>query len=197
MSGRWSLSGPAFEGLLRALSPDREEAGRAYERLRLKLVKYFDWRGCRPAEDHADEVLNRVARRLEEGIAVENMGSYVYGVARFVRSEAIKKEERERTARAGEVATVADESTERVADCLESCLAGLAPRSRDLIVAYYQERGAAQQEARRALAGRLGLPLNALRIRAHRIRAVLKACVARCVETDERPRGEAPLVDEG
>jgi len=46
-----------------------------------------------------------------------------------------------------------------------------------LILRYYQGEQRAKIENRRALAERLGLTINALRIRASRIRSRLEACV--------------------
>jgi len=57
------LPRPAFEKLLRCFHSDRAEADKAYLRLRDKLVSYFEFSRCRPAEDLADEVLTRVGRR--------------------------------------------------------------------------------------------------------------------------------------
>jgi DNA-directed RNA polymerase specialized sigma24 family protein len=67
-------------------------------------------------------------------------------------------------------------------DCLDRCLEGLTVDSRQLIVDYYQEERRAKIELRQQLAEKLGIPLNALRIRAHRIRATLEKCVTKCVE---------------
>jgi hypothetical protein len=64
---RWSLTAEAFDKLLVSLDPDRERAGEKYEHLRGGLVCLFEWRGAPFPEDHADEVINRVARKLGEG----------------------------------------------------------------------------------------------------------------------------------
>jgi DNA-directed RNA polymerase specialized sigma24 family protein len=50
-----------------------------------------------------------------------------------------------------------------------------------LVLQYYQEEKGAKIEHRRAMAERLGIPLNALRIRAHRIRVALRDCVSDCL----------------
>jgi hypothetical protein len=47
---------------------------------------------------------------------------------------------------------------------------------------YYQAERRAKIELRQQLAEKLDIPLNALRIRAHRIRATLEKCVTKCVE---------------
>ena len=66
-------------------------------------------------------------------------------------------------------------------ECLSRCLQALSEESRALIIEYYDDERGKKIERRRRLAARLGIPLNALRIRAHRIRIGLEACVRECV----------------
>jgi DNA-directed RNA polymerase specialized sigma24 family protein len=61
----------------------------------------------------------------------------------------------------------------------------LSDESRELIVAYYREQQRAKIKLRKELAERLGIPLNALRIRAHRIRAKLEECVVNCLQQSQ------------
>jgi hypothetical protein len=58
----------------------------------------------------------------------------------------------------------------------------LLPKSRELLIEYYREDGNAKIAHRKAIAGRLGLGMNALRIRVHRIRSVVSACTIACVQ---------------
>jgi DNA-directed RNA polymerase specialized sigma24 family protein len=58
----------------------------------------------------------------------------------------------------------------------------LTPQNRDFVIQYYQEEKRAKIDNRRELAERLGIALNAVRIRAHRIRATLHECVRQCLE---------------
>lgn len=181
----WVLTQEAFDRLLLLLDPDREQAGRKYERLRLKLLKFFEWRGSTAPDALADESLNRVARRIDEGQHVTNLDAYSYGVARMVFSESLKLGQREREAlsAAPPHEQADDEDPERAARraCFERCLGELPEPSRRLIVEYYCGEGTAKIERRRRLAGALGIQLNALRIRAHRIRLGIEACVRGCV----------------
>jgi DNA-directed RNA polymerase specialized sigma24 family protein len=62
-------------------------------------------------------------------------------------------------------------------ECLERCVQELKPPQRELIVEYYADTGRRKIERRRALARRLGISMNALAIRACRIREGLMACV--------------------
>ena len=65
-------------------------------------------------------------------------------------------------------------------DCLDRCLDDLKPEQRDLIVEYYQDAQRQKIERRRNLAQRLGITMNALGIRACRIREALMTCVEGC-----------------
>jgi DNA-directed RNA polymerase specialized sigma24 family protein len=176
-----------FEALLAQLDPDRERAGELYVTIRRKLVRLFEWRGCAAPEDLADETMNRVARRLAEGIELRSSDPYGYfcGVAHLLYKESLRRAAREQRilAEGGAWAPVAfddDEPTDRRLDCLRRCLASLEPDQRDLVLRYHQgatSQGETNIRNRQALARETGLPMNALRIRVHRIRRKLESCV--------------------
>src|SRR5262249_25481905 len=91
------LTETSFEKLLDCLAPDREQAGAAYEALRRKLTRFFEWRGAPYPEEHVDETFNRVARKLEEGVQILNPSGYCSEVARLVLLESLKGPERKLT----------------------------------------------------------------------------------------------------
>src|SRR2546429_4063786 len=91
--GEWSLTRQAFDKLLAAFSPDADEGAKQYEALRTRLIRFFEWRSISLADDRADEVLNRVARRIDEGQQVNNVAAYAYRVAYLVFLEALKEPE--------------------------------------------------------------------------------------------------------
>src|SRR5437763_14397266 len=124
-----ALTSEAFSKLLDRLDSDRERAGEKYEELRRTLIKFFEWRGAPFPEDHTDETLNRVARKLDEGIEIQNIGGYCYEVARLVWLGALKGSDRKRdppetnypddaSADAAEPAL----ARERLLGCLAQCL---------------------------------------------------------------------------
>ncbi|HSE31096.1 MAG TPA: sigma-70 family RNA polymerase sigma factor [Pyrinomonadaceae bacterium] len=187
---KWSLSKDAFEKLLNSFSTDREEAGAQYELIRRKLVRFFEWRALESADEHADETINRVARRIDEGQSIENLKGYFYGVARMVFMEALRDRERAPLSiddapqsLREKVLDEAEEPEARVL-CLDKCLEALSPSNRGLILNYYQEERRAKIDLRQELADRLQIPLNALRIRAHRIRMSLEKCITNCLQSD-------------
>jgi DNA-directed RNA polymerase specialized sigma24 family protein len=177
----------AFDRLLASLDTNREQAGQKDVRLRLKLVKYFEWHGAAFPDREADVTINRVARRIEEGQEIHNLNAYAYGVTRLVFSESLRAQQKEREA--FECATSTEmQETEGDLDaevrrtCLDRCLQALPEDNRNLIIGYYDDEKGRKIEPRKRLAARLGIPLNALRIRAHRIRVSLEACVRECAE---------------
>ncbi len=66
---QWTLSQSSFDSFLTILDSNRERAGQKYEILRVRLVKFFEWRACRFADDLADETLDRVAQKNRRGRA--------------------------------------------------------------------------------------------------------------------------------
>src|SRR6185369_8107393 len=65
--------------------------------------------------------------------------------------------------------------------CFDGCLEGLPLSNRNLILFYYQEERGAKIELRKTLADQLKISLDALRIRAHRIRKGLEQCITSCL----------------
>lgn len=174
----WLLTQEGFDALLGWLDRDRERAAKRYEEIRRRLVRFFTGRRCAAAEDLTDETMNRVARKVQEGLAyVGDAAPYFYAVAHNVYLEHIKPKPHVPPPPPPRDV----EEVEREHACLESCLERLQPRSRELIREFYQEDKSAKIEHRKRLAERLGLTPNALRIQAHRIRQVLLECVRECL----------------
>lgn len=181
------LTAPAFAKLMDCLSADREQAGGKYEDLRRTLIRFFEWRGAPFPEEHTDETFNRVARRLDEGVEIKNIGGYCYEVARLVCLEAFKGPDSRRLPleaihTEAMVAGTTDEAVEKELrlSCLEDCLHALSVESRDLIVEYYRDEKRDRIDRRKALAEHLGLRRDALANRAQRVRDRLEQCVADC-----------------
>jgi RNA polymerase sigma factor (sigma-70 family) len=181
-----------FDGLLNWLGADRESAALKYEKIRVQLIKIFTCRGCCEADDLADETINRVTARLSD-IAESYSGDpalYFYGVAQKVHLEYLRKKapvqesshpSREPGSQTGWTFEPDDE-VEREYACLEQCMDRLPPENRRLVLEYYQEEKRAKIDHRKQLAEQLGIAVNALRIRAHRIRLELQQCVEACLE---------------
>ena len=184
----WSLTGEAFARFLSCLDPDTERAGEKYESVRLTLLKFFDWRGAHFPEECADETINRVIRKIDEGETIHDIPTYCHGVARLVFLETLKRADSRRAdieeISQLELAAPEPEAEDPRQACFNRCLAELPPESRQLIMQYYQDEKRAKINNRQSLAERLGLPLNALRSRAQRIRNRLEECVSRCLKKE-------------
>jgi len=169
-----------FDLLLDWLDPDREKAGIRYEQIRKRLVKIFVCRASNVPEELADKTINRVARKLPEIRAtyVGDPAHYFAGVAVNIAREATRKD---RIPAIGMPESPPDhENQERDYACLEKCMEKLDPEDRKLVLEYYQDEGRAKINHRKELAETLGIGLNALRIRACRIRSDLQECMERC-----------------
>lgn len=180
-----ALSAEAFAALLERLDPDRDRAGERYEDLRLRLVKFFEWRRAASPDELADETMDRVGRRLlgEPSLSPESWPAYVHGFARNVLRESWKgrTDVPHSDARGAATGEAEDESRERALECLDRCLAALPEDSRRLVLDYYQEHDGAQIAHRQRIAEAHEIPLNALRLRVQRIRARLDTCVRGCL----------------
>jgi DNA-directed RNA polymerase specialized sigma24 family protein len=167
--------------------------------MRRRLVVYFDRKNCPAPDELADETLNRVARRLEEEGKLESdaPARYCYTVARFVFMEHLRgaqkqsallvESRRRQPPHNNSAASEADDECvvkEKMLSCLERCLGKLDARSRGIIIRYYAGKERAKIESRRALAEELGISMNALSIRACRIRDKLEACVRECARAE-------------
>src|SRR2546427_13261063 len=182
------LTADIFAKLLARLDPDSERAGERYEDLRRTLTRFFEWRNAPFPEDQTDEVFNRIARKLFEGVEIRNIGSYCYEVARLVCLEALKGKDSKRASldpANHDIAVVdrGDDAQERELRlaCLEECLDSLPIESRELIVEDYQDDRRDRIERRKSLAAKLGLQREALANRAQRLRDKLEQCVRKCL----------------
>ena len=179
---KWELNQESFESLLQWLHSDREQAGKRYEDIRCRLIKIFGSRGCAEPDLLADETINRVAKRVEE-ISQTYEGDpalYFYGVANKIHMEQLRKPKPIETPPSVLVPVPDDYEEEYV--CLEGCIGHLPARSRDLVLQYYEHETQDKIMQHQRLAERLGIGLNALRIRAHRARLVLRKCIINCLE---------------
>jgi len=186
----WVLTREGFANFLACLDADSERAGEQYEAIRQRLVKFFDWRGAQFPEECADETINRVIRKIEAGDAIRDPATYCHGVARLVFLEKLKHPETQKVG-LEEITAVEPASNspsgedDLPRECFDRCLRELPIESRQLILQYYQDEKRSKINNRLALAERLGIPLNALRSRAQRIRDRLEGCITDCLRKNE------------
>lgn len=167
------------------LDKDREIAGQKYEAIRLRLIKVLKYRGCCEAEEIADEVFDRVARKADS-LAENFQGDpahYFLNVANKVYLEYRRKpisvelptNFAEQTGN-----PAAEEDFQPQYECLKKCLASLPASKREFIVGYYQEKKAKLISLKR-LAETAGIEFSSLHTRAFRLRAALQKCVLKCL----------------
>ena len=180
MKKQWDITQEGFDRLLSWLADDRDEAGRKYEIIRQRLIKFFICRGCENVEDLADETITIVITKVDE-VALNYEGDpvlYFYGVAKKVFKDYLRIKNRTVPSAPPDVTHV-DES---VFECLDGCMEKLSEENRELVLRYYQDEKKVKIDNRQSLADELGIAMNALRIRAHRIRLLLRNCVRECTE---------------
>ncbi|NNE98623.1 MAG: sigma-70 family RNA polymerase sigma factor [Pyrinomonadaceae bacterium] len=186
---RWELTEAAFDKLLAALSEDRDEAGDKYLLLCRNLLRYFEVRGIAGAETAADEVINRLAKKLESGEQLENVNTYALGIARLLTLELRRSPEQKTSNELPEISNPPVEENEDGIDnevsCLNDCLEKLSKGKKEIIVGYYQGERRKKIENRRKIAEKLGIPQNALRNRVVRMRRKLEACIKKCIQINE------------
>lgn len=192
----WAINSNAFHRLLEWLDQGEDSGGQNYLEMCQRLVAYFDRKNCLMPDELTDETLNRVARRLEEEgkIESETPAKYCYITARFVFMEYLRRTDKGsvplddflRKPQQANQLTAAEQADENEAkekrlECLEQCAGKLESVNRDIIIGYYFGEGRIKIENRRALAEKLEITMNALTIRACRIREKLEVCVSNCV----------------
>jgi DNA-directed RNA polymerase specialized sigma24 family protein len=184
----------AFARLLEWLDDGTDSQGRTYLEMRRRLVSYFDRRNRPFADELADETFNRIGRTLETdgAIATTPPARYCYVIARFVLLEDIRRGSRTVAVDEGRTAAVIERGLtnsgvseeallrEKRLTCLDRCLQELKPAQRDLAIEYYRDAKRQRIDRRRGIAERLGITMNALGIRASRIRTTLETCMNAC-----------------
>jgi len=186
-TSRWAMTPEALDSLLGLLAPEREAAGRKYEEIRRRLLRIFEWRGCPYPEELVDETMNRVAHKAADGLELRAADPFRYfcGVAQLVFKEVLRENRKKQQAmaeiRRSEAPPAADEEDDHEhLECLRQCLGELSDENRELMMQYYSGDGGRRIKNRKTLADRLGVGMNALRIRAYRLRARLEECVLEC-----------------
>ena len=193
---KWSLDRVALNKLLSCFSANTDEAAIQYETARRKVVRYFEWRNVVQAEDCADETMDRVARRIVEGQKIDKLMAYIFGVARLIFQEVRKEEKIDVELDKAPPAYLTVKPPEPVDPdvrliCFDRCLEELGDE-KTLLLAYYEGEGREKIDNRLELARKLKIPLNALRIRVHRLKRTLEACIARCLQSEGGAKQIAP-----
>ena len=185
MSRTAHLSQVELDALLAWLAPCRDQAGEKYEAIRRDLLKFFSSRNCGSADEHVDETIDRVARRVAGGEQIRaDPYRYFRGVAKNIYLEYFKRRARlfELSPLISDALQYPHERARGLADCLRS----LPDHARDLLEGYYLDD-------RASLAATLGISPNALRLRVFKEKRRLRAEIARSVRTVAPAAGRAEI----
>src|SRR5215207_10127479 len=175
----WTLTEEAWGKLIAFLAPDPDRAAELYLVMHAKLVTFFEHRNSPDPVQHADEVFDRVSRKIAEGVEISNPMSYCYGVARMLQKELYKEVERNREAADGfysegrSSSNEGDEEENLTAICLHKCLGQMPEDERQRLLEYYEGSARARIERRQKMAKLLNATLNGLRIEIYRGRMKL------------------------
>jgi RNA polymerase sigma factor (sigma-70 family) len=178
----------SFDEILAWLNPDRNEAAEIYVQLRDDLTRIFAWNRCADPDGLTDEVFDRVARKVHQ-VRQTFHGDprlFFYGIARNLIKESPKRIKKqvslEDTDLPAPDAKPEDESAVMREDCLNSCLQKLSAERRELILDYYAKEKQAKIDYRNELARKMGISVETLRVRVHRIRGTLEKCIEECLD---------------
>ena len=167
---------------LQKFSAALERAGVEYSSLHRTQTAYFAARGCGADSDAlADVTLDRIARKIDRGEKVRNFFTYARAFANLVYKEYLKDRKkfmeaaRELAYLRGEIVQEIEEEPDLRRRCQKSCLGELSKQNRELMTDYYV-RGVASS----VLAEELGLLIETLRTRIHRLKLRLKKCLEDC-----------------
>lgn len=191
-----SITAAGFACLLARLDADPDTAAMEYERLRLTLVKFFDWRGAWDPDACADEAIDRLVAKLEGDTDVADVRRYAHGIARLVLLERLRAQAHAPPVDESKLATMAAppaDQADALLECFERCLAALPPDGRALVLEYYDGDGQMKIQNRRRVARSIGVSENALRSRVQRVRDRLERCTRTCTATAEARRLDASL----
>ena len=189
----WILTAEAFEDLLKSLEPDREKASLIYEDIRKRLIRQFKAGNSPMAEEQADEVFNRIARKIfEDGFILDGNNPYPYfhQTARYVLLEYQRQKKRrmlglddlppseEPAFDPLEALRIVEGKMQKelALDALKQCREKLAEREIVLLDRYNLIAGKDKKVQRERLANDSGKTLNALKISINRIRNKLIEC---------------------
>lgn len=193
----WTLTQQGLNKLLLQISSNQEVAAQKYNETRQKLIKFFEYQNCAFPEEQADETINRLIKNIEEKdiITYENIGKYCYSIAQNVLKEYWRKKEKHPQSLEDSLQNVTlfidpnkvekevekRVQKERSLECLEMCLEKVEQTDKDLLYEYYQQQGRQGIESREAIAKKMGLPLNNLRVKIYRLKEKLEQCINNCL----------------
>lgn len=177
-----SLTSESLKKLLNAFSADEAEAARIYSDLCDSLTRFFQLKGIANADKAADETVDRMADKIEQGEEIKNLRKFAFGVARFVYLENLRREKAAKRA-ASEFYTknssIKFEESDQI-EIFRNCFKKLYDHERALLLSYFEDLPPDELfKKRQKMARSEGIEINALRNRISRLRNRLEECFGR------------------
>jgi DNA-directed RNA polymerase specialized sigma24 family protein len=156
-----------------------------------------------PAEDYADEVIERILKQIAEGKNIEDVNRFAFGVAKFVLLESHRRPRTISLNSSGEIENEngsdgkvfltprqlialpeQDGSETQEKECLKECLQKLPSEKRGMLLSYYEisESSETNIEQRRELAARCKMRVETLYTAICRLRKQVSDCSKECVK---------------
>jgi hypothetical protein len=166
---------------------EEEAAVERYRRLHGRLVLFFMRHRSYHPEDLADQVVNRLARKLSDGLSIGNIEAFALGMARLVVREEQAQSLRERNChlelcRNESVVQRTFNERENSYQWMENQLATLPVSQRSMLERYHEGEGIRRIRERQKLAEEMGLSIGTLRKRIFDLQAMLRIKLARTAE---------------
>lgn len=180
-----------FDKFLLWLDSDRNKAAVKLEQIEARLMRVFVSRGCVDDDALKDEVINRVATRIDT--VRQNYPDALrccLGFVDNVHREYVREQKKIREAIPPPPPAPAEE-LEREDQCLRECMGELTAGERSLLVSYFQGETGTRIPNRKILAKELRLSANALRCQAHRLRKKVRFCLKNCLNKAQPKRSDA------
>jgi DNA-directed RNA polymerase specialized sigma24 family protein len=184
------LTKEALDKLLARLDADPSKAVGRYQELREKLVYLFEYEldSNIHADSLADEAIDRVARKLLEGVEIKKINSYTYKVAFYVLKEHRRKDKEKPMAEEEIPEQIVEpefpEDPNELIIYLRKCRGEVSRNEKELriIKEYFEtEPGEKPKDARKRLAEELKMTSNHLKKKACQLRKLVERCITECL----------------
>lgn len=153
---------------------DEDAAVESYLELRQTLASVFRRRGRPDPDLLVDEVMDRLFRRVVDGLEVQSAYLYARRIAQLVLMESLRPTDPLTSIDDVVISESPDQVEEQerrkqIDNLLSKSLAQLSEIDRSLVLDYFTGERAAKIKNRRELATNLGIPMEVLRVRVHRL----------------------------
>lgn len=177
----FNLNRQQLEALLNWLHTDTEKTGQIYNKILNRLHKYFTCNGCRHSEDCTTVVMNRIAKKINEGEKIEKEPvAFALGFARLVLHEYWRWQKNSPEIAKPEIPEppIVDEQENPGREkCWEKCLKTFPYEKIKLLKDYLS----ANRKQKFEIAKNLNTTIESLRVKISRIKEALKKCEGDCL----------------